>query len=87
MQSGKVPESENLRLIVEQIRPSAERAMAEGRSGSQSELVDVVGRENVRSVVDVIRHSPGIIRQLVEEEGLMVVGAEYSLATGAVEFF
>ncbi|NCF24121.1 MAG: carbonic anhydrase [Gammaproteobacteria bacterium] len=87
VQSGKVPESENLRLIVEQIRPSAERAMAEGRSGSQSELVDVVGRENVRSVVDVIRHSPGIIRQLVEEEGLMVVGAEYSLATGAVEFF
>ena len=87
VQSGKVPESENLRLIVEQIRPSAERAMAEGRSGSQSELVDVVGRENVRSVVDVIRHSLGIIWQLVEEEGLMVVGAEYSLATGAVEFF
>lgn len=87
VQSGKVPESENLRLIVEQIRPSAERAIAEDRNGSQSELVDIVGRENVRSVADVIRHSPGIIQRLVEEEGLMVVGAEYSLATGAVEFF
>ncbi len=82
-----MPESENLRLIVEQIRPAAERAIAEDRNGSRAELVDIVGRENVRNVVDIIRHSPGIIQQLVEEQGLMVVGAEYSLATGAVEFF
>ena len=86
VQSGEVPEFENLRLIVERMRPSVERAIAEERNSSQEELVDIVGRENVRSVVDVIRHSPGIIRQLVEEERLTVVGAEYSLATGAVEF-
>jgi carbonic anhydrase len=87
VQGGELPESENLRLIVEQIRPAAERAIAAGQNGSDTELVDIIGRENVRLAVDVIRNSPGIIRQLAEEEGLMVVGAEYSLETGAVEFF
>ncbi len=53
---------------------------------SRAELVDIVGRENVRNVVDMIRHSPGIIQRLAAEQGLMVVGAEYSLVTGAVEF-
>jgi carbonic anhydrase len=87
VQGGELPESENLRLIVEQIRPAAERAIVAGQNGSDTELVDIIGRENVQLAVDVIRNSPGIIRQLAEEEGLMVVGAEYSLETGAVEFF
>lgn len=87
VQHGTVPESDNLRLIVERIRPSAERAIARGGNSSHAELVDRVGRENARRAVDAIRNSPGIIRQLAEEEGLVVVGAEYSLASGAVEFF
>lgn len=87
VQHGKVQESENLRLIVEQIRPAAERVIAEDRGSSRAELVDIVGRENLHNMVDIIRHSPGIIQQLAAEQGLMVVGAEYSLATGAVEFF
>ncbi len=86
VQQGNVQESENVRLIVEQIRPAAERAIAEGVGSSRAELVDIVGRENVRNVVDMIRHSPGIIQRLAAEQGLMVVGAEYSLVTGAVEF-
>ena len=81
------PESENLRLIVERIRPSAERAITNASGSSHAELVDLVGRDNVHSAVDLIRNSPGIIRQLAEEQGLMVIGAEYSVATGAVEFF
>jgi carbonic anhydrase len=28
-----------------------------------------------------------VLEQLIEREGLLVVGAEYSLETGAVEFF
>jgi carbonic anhydrase len=87
VQRGGEPESENLRLIVERIRPSAERAITNASGSSHAELVDLVGRDNVHSAVDLIRNSPGIIRQLAEEQGLMVIGAEYSVATGAVEFF
>ena len=86
VQGDRQPESDNLRLIVDQIRPSAERAIAQGGTSSPAELVDLVGRENVRSAVNIIRNSRGIIQQLAQENGLMVVGAEYSLATGAVEF-
>lgn len=82
-----LPGSDNLRLIVDKIRPAAETALASGGSGGRAELVDRVGRENVRSTVDSIRNTPGIIRQIAAEDELMVVGAEYSLATGAVEFF
>jgi carbonic anhydrase len=87
VQRGTVPESGNLQLIVDQIRPSAERALARGGSSGHAELVDLVGRENVGSMVDAIGNTPGMIRRLAEEDGLMVIGAEYALATGAVEFF
>ena len=87
VQRGTMPESDNLRLIVDRIRPSAERALAVGGSSVRAELVDLAGRENVRSTVEAIRNTPGIIRRLAGEDGLMVIGAEYSLATGAVEFF
>jgi carbonic anhydrase len=50
-------------------------------------LVDRAGRENVRNAVEVIRSGSGVVRRLVENDGLVVVGAEYSLATGAVAFF
>jgi carbonic anhydrase len=86
VQRGTPPRSENLRRIVDEIRPSAEHALASGGSRGRAELVDLVGREHVRSTVGVIRNSPGLPGQPAGDE-LMVIGAEYSLETGAVEFF
>ena len=86
VQRGTVPESDNLRLIVDRIRPCAERALSRGGNRSRAELVDLVGQASVRSTVDTIRKTPGIIGRLTGEEGLLVVGAQYSLATGAVDF-
>jgi carbonic anhydrase len=86
VQDHKVPGSDNLRRIVDAILPSAHRALADAGQFCQDDLVDAIGRENVRHSVDTIRNASGIIRQLIEDAGLEVVGAEYSLATGAVEF-
>jgi carbonic anhydrase len=86
VQRGTVPESDNLRLIFDRIRPCAERALSRGSIRSRAELVDLVGQASVRSTVDTIRNAPGIIGRLAGEEGLLVIGAQYSLATGAVEF-
>ena len=44
-------------------------------------------RSNVRSSADHLRHGSRVLEQLVRDEGLLVVGAEYSLETGMVEFF
>lgn len=87
VQRGTVPESGNLRLIIDQIRPSAEHALSRASNRRRAELVDLVGQASVRSTVDAIRNTPGVIQWLTGEEGLMVIGAQYSLATGAVEFF
>jgi carbonic anhydrase len=44
-------------------------------------------RANVGVSVNHLRHHSEILAQLIQHEGLVVVGAEYSLETGLVEFF
>jgi len=44
-------------------------------------------RANVRASADHLRHGSEVIEQLIQTEGLLVVGAEYSLETGIVDFF
>ena len=44
-------------------------------------------RANIRASVRNLRHGSDIIENLIRNAGLMVVGAEYSLETGVVEFF
>ena len=34
-----------------------------------------------------LRHGSGILEELEREDGLIIVGAEYSLETGLVDFF
>jgi carbonic anhydrase len=51
------------------------------------ELVRQAVRANVGVSVDHLRHGSEILEELIRVEGLRVVGAEYSLETGVVEFF
>ena len=44
-------------------------------------------RANIRMSVDHLRHGSQILEQLIQSDGLMIVGAEYSVATGVVDFF
>ena len=44
-------------------------------------------RANVRVSTNHLRHGSEILEQMIQNDGLLVVGAEYSLETGAVEFF
>jgi len=87
VQTGKEPEPENLRLLLAKIRPSVERAVKLGSGRDSAEIAQLAGREHVRRAVEFIRSGSHCIRRLVENDGFMVVGAEYSLSTGLVEFF
>jgi carbonic anhydrase len=86
VQGGSVPESDNLRMLVAKIRPAAARATEDGQGCDTAELVDRVGRENVRQSVDTVLDESAVLRRLADEDGLVVVGAEYSLRSGVVEF-
>ncbi len=79
--------SRNVRSIVDRIRPAVAPLFAEGKNRDPEALVRDAVRANVRASVSGLRHGSDILERLVRDEGLLVVGAEYSLETGVVEFF
>jgi carbonic anhydrase len=78
--------SRNLRSIVNRIRPSVEKLLATELRGAPEALASEAVRANVRASVDQLRHGSEILEELIASSGLRVVGAEYSLETGLVEF-
>ncbi|MGH9659379.1 MAG: carbonic anhydrase [Bryobacteraceae bacterium] len=80
-------QSKNLRDIVDRVRPSVETVLAVMRDDDRDALVREAVRANVRASVDHLRHGSELLEQLIRDDGLLVVGAEYSLETGVVEFF
>ncbi len=50
-------------------------------------LVHEAVRANISASVKHLRHGSEIIEQLILKDGLLVLGAEYSLETGVVDFF
>ena len=80
-------QSRNLHSIVDLIRPSVEGLLATGLRHDLRALARAAVRANIRASVKHLRHGSDIIEQLIQKAGLMVVGAEYSLETGVVDFF
>lgn len=80
-------QSRNLAAIVDRVRPSVEGLMKTELRHDLDALVHQAVRSNVGVSVDHLRHGSPILEQLIQDDGLLVVGAEYSLETGEVEFF
>jgi carbonic anhydrase len=79
--------SGNIRSIVDRVKPSVESIMSTELRNDRQALVNAAIRANVRASADHLRHGSDIIEKLIDEDGLLVVGAEYSLETGIVDFF
>jgi len=79
--------SPNLRSIVSRIRPSIEDLLGTDIAKDPDELLGHAVRANIRASVDGLRHGSEIIEQLIDADKLVVVGAEYSIESGVVEFF
>ena len=87
LQGRASSQSRNLRSIVDRVRPPIETLMA-GRPGLDPDtLLREAGRANVRAAVNHLRHGSELLESLIHETGLHIVGAEYSLETGIVDFF
>jgi carbonic anhydrase len=80
-------QSRNLRSIVDRVRPSVEALLSTELRDDPEALVRHAVRANVRVSASHLRHGSEVLEQLIQRDGLLVVGAEYSLETGAVEFF
>jgi carbonic anhydrase len=80
-------QSRNLRAIVDRVRPSIEPLLSTDLRHDQPTLMRSAVRANVRASAGHLRHGSELLEQLIAQDGLLVVGAEYSLETGVVEFF
>jgi carbonic anhydrase len=79
--------SHNLLSIVDRVRPAVESLLGSGLEDDLDELVDRAVRANIRASADHLRHGSAVLEQLIQKGDLLVVGAEYSLETGLVDFF
>jgi carbonic anhydrase len=79
--------SRYLRSIVDRVRPSLEPLLVERNDEITESLLHEAIQANVRAAANQLRHGSALLEQLIQSDGLLVVGAEYSLATGVVTFF
>jgi carbonic anhydrase len=80
-------QSRNLQSIVDRVRPSVEPLLDTNLARDPDALVREAVRANIRASTHQLRHGSDVLEQLIQTDGLLVVGAEYSLETGEVEFF
>jgi len=79
--------SRNFRSIVDRIRPSVEALLGKELRPHPDDLVRQAVRANIRASANHLRHGSEVLERLIPKDGLLVVGAEYSLETGVVDFF
>lgn len=78
--------SPDLRSLVDLVRPSVEPLLGTEIGRDPEALLKTAVRDNVRNTVARLRRSEPL-RRLIETEGLAIVGGEYALETGRVDFF
>ena len=79
--------SPNLRSIVDRIRPAVETLLETDLRQHPEALLQHAVRANIRASANHLRHGSEILEHLIQHDGLLVVGAEYSLETGLVDVF
>jgi carbonic anhydrase len=80
-------QTKNLRSIVDRVRPSVESMLSNREKADLDALMPGAVRANVRASANHLRHGSELLEQLIRNDGLLVVGAEYSLESGVVTFF
>ncbi len=78
--------SENLDAILNRIRPTVQSLLDTAVHTDRDRLIRQAGRANVRAQVTALTQGSELLGRLVESGRLMLVGAEYDLVTGEVDF-
>jgi carbonic anhydrase len=87
LQSNNDSGSENIQDIVGRIRPAVEHLVQKVPAEARKDVLNQAVRANVEANVNALKNASRILERLIRDQGLLIVGAEYSLATGQVDFF
>lgn len=85
IEKGTPAPTENIDQIVQRIRPSIEGLVRAPMD--RDALVGAAVRANVRASVEHLRHASRLLEDRIAQGTFLVVGAEYALDTGRVDFF
>ncbi len=80
-------QSPNLSSIVNRIRPAVVELLDTELRNDPEALLQKAIRSNIHASVNGLRHGSQVLEEISAKEGLRIVGAEYSLESGVVEFF
>lgn len=78
--------SPNLRAIVDRIRPAVEPILTDAIDDESQYVIGAAVRANVDQSVERLKHGSLVIENLIENGSLQIVGAEYSIESGRIEF-
>ncbi|MFT5115896.1 MAG: carbonic anhydrase [Parasphingorhabdus sp.] len=84
LENPQARHSRALGTIVDRIKPAIETLVEAELPHDQ--LVRHSVRANIRASVNHLKHGSEILEHLIQRQGLMIVGAEYSLDTGEVNY-
>lgn len=80
-------QSKNVLSIVKRIRPIVEPLFRTELRHNRERLMEAAIRANILSSVNHLRHGSQTLETFLQQDRIQIVGAEYSLTTGEVEFF
>lgn len=83
LRTGTGPSSKNLQSITNRIAPHIQELVRR----KDERILHEAMRANVRASADHLRHGSHILEERVMAGQVVVVGAEYDLETGVVQFF
>ncbi len=86
LQSPSETRSSNVLSIVNRIRPTVEPLFRTELRHNPEQLLDASIRANIFAATNQLRHGSQMVEQLIQKGELTIVGAEYSLQTGVVDF-
>ena len=87
LQSRTPAASSHVHSIVERIQPAIRELMSTPLRDDPAALSHHAVRANVRASANQLRHGSALLERLISSGDVMIVGAEYSLETGLVDFF
>jgi carbonic anhydrase len=87
LQNPSNEKSSNVLSIVNRIRPTVAPLFETELRNDETRLLNSAIRANVLAATNHLRHGSQLVEQLIEKGELKIVGAEYSLETGQVDFF
>lgn len=79
----------NLSTLLEKLKPAvnAEKTVVSNRNANNSEFVEKVASLNVKLTMDQIKNKSSILKEMVDNKQIAIVGGMYDVQTGKVEFY